>query len=399
MKLCVVGRGDLQLFPPLEGGSNKIFYTLKYVSLAGVRVYYVTSEHPYYFEVYRGKFRKKPYPPKLRKKVDMERIKDLIAKVFGIPRDETILYHPIFNLQLLRRVLYVVRKEKPDIAQAEFLGFSFPLILSRLMYGLPFILVEHNIECVRMREIFPKFRRGLLFAKIIEFFLGIMCNAIVAAIEEDKERLKQLGVRGSKIFVIPHGVEVSKFSNSSGEWVRKRLGLRYITLMFHGVLGYKPNLWAVRFISKRLVPFLRKKRVKFHVLVVGKYPPADINEEEMIFTGAVKKIEDFIAASDIALVPLKAGGGMRIKVLEYFASGKPVIATQKGVEGFGVKDGKELLIANLDKFPERVLELISSRKLREKLGSNAFRFVQAYDWKNVAKMYVSVYEKILEMRV
>ena len=396
MKICVVGRGDLQLFPPMEGGSNKIFYTLKYLSLSGAKVFYVTSEHPYYFEIKNGKFKRKNYPKYLRKPIDMEKIKKRIRKIFGIPMEEAILYHPFLNFHLLRKVLYVNRKENPDVFQAEFIGFSFPLVAIKLLYRKPIVLVEHNIEAVRMKSIFPKFKRGTTIAKFLEIFLSELSDVVITSTLEDKKRLSNFGIDESKIIIIPHGVEISKFRKGKRKKIRKKLSLKYKTLIFHGTLSYKPNLWAVNFILSKVIPYLRKRKINFQVLIVGNYPPKKVNEKNVIFSGGVKNLEDYIAAGDIALVPLKAGGGMRIKILEYFASRKPVITTKKGIEGIPAKNG-EAIISSLKNFPYAVYKAIKTDGLG-KMVEDAFEFVKQYDWKIVGKKYIKIHNTLLEMK-
>jgi len=395
MKICIVGRGDLQLFPPLEGGSNKIYYTLKYLSLKGIKVFYVSSEHPFYFEVFKGNVKKKPYPSSLSKPVDIEQIKKIIRELLGIPSEECILYHPLFNTQLVKKLMYVVRKERPQLIQAEFIGFAFPAAVVKFLFGLPVILVEHNVECLRIKEIFPQFKRGLLFSKLIEVALNKVSDVVITSTVEDKMRLTSLGIKKSKIVVIPHGVEVKKFEKGNGRKIRKKLNLHGTVLIFHGVLSYKPNLWAVKYIANHLIPYLRKKRVDFSVLIVGNYPPPDIKEREIVFTGVVNNLQDYIDAADIAIVPLIAGGGMRIKILEYFAAKKPVVSTPKGIEGIHVENFKHAIITPLDEFPKYVYELIKNKKLRNYLVKNAFEFVKDFDWKKITEGYLDAFRRVL----
>jgi len=133
--------------------------------------------------------------------------------------------------------------------------------------------------------------------------------------------------------------------------------------------------------------------IKAKLLAVGDYPP-NIKNPNIIFTGAVKNLPDYIDAADIAVVPIKAGGGMRMKILEYFAAKKPVISTKKGIEGIQVKNGREVIITNIENFPKEIARLIKLKNLRKKLVKNAFKFVQAYDWGNICKKYVEIYKEL-----
>ena len=117
---------------------------------------------------------------------------------------------------------------------------------------------------------------------------------------------------------------------------------------------------------------------------------------DIIFTGVVRNLPQYIAAADIAVVPLTAGGGMRMKILEYFAAGKPVVSTRKGVEGIPAKNGREIIVTKIGNFGDAIERLIKSKRLREKIGKNARNFVKDYDWGKICKKYIDVYKQILK---
>jgi glycosyltransferase involved in cell wall biosynthesis len=390
----MVSRGDLSLFPPTQGASVKLYFTAKFLSLLGHKVFFVTAENKKYFEVENGVFKEKKYPVLIAESHLTNAIRKTLLKL-GIPSDIHVLYHPLINFKLWFKTLYVTLKEKVDILQAEFTAFAIPVIFTKLLTGIPVSLVEHNVESFQLPEITKLEKRGKRLIEFMEKLSCRLCDFIIVIIKEEKDRLKNLGVDENKIYVIPHGVELSKYKKLNGKKIREKYNLKHPTLIFHGALSYKPNRDAVRIIAKKILPKLEKK-IKFHVLIIGDSPPSGFNNKNMIFTGAVKNLQDYIDAADVAIVPLKVGGGLRMKILEYFAAKKPVISTEKGAEGISVKNGKEIIIAKIDDFPSQIIKLIKSRKIRDKMTKNAFKFVQAYDWRLICEEYIKLYSIIIK---
>jgi glycosyltransferase involved in cell wall biosynthesis len=392
MKICVVSRGDLPLFPPTQGASVKLFYTLKTLSELGIKMYFLTAENYYYFEVRNGKFIKRNYP-KLIAKSPIRIHHKLFLSWLGIPNDIFVLYHPLVNFMLLLKLFYVVLKEKIDLIQAEFTAFGIPALFVKLFTFKPVILVEHNVESFQL----PKVTNlSLIGRKIVKFVERIVCafsDRIVVMCREEKRRLLNLKVNKDKIFIIPHGVDLKLYKNLNSEKIRKKYGLRFPTLVFHGTYSYKPNYEAIKTIVEEIFPRLRKWGIKTKLLAMGNFPPHDIKDSDIIFTGAVENLADYIGAGDIAVVPIQAGGGIRMKILEYFAAKKPVVSTFKGAEGIPAKNGKEIILTKIGDFPRQIARLVKSSKLRKKLIENAYEFVQDYEWKNIGQKYIELYKR------
>jgi glycosyltransferase involved in cell wall biosynthesis len=285
-------------------------------------------------------------------------------------------------------------KEKVDLIQAEFTAFSIPALFVKLFTYRPVVLVEHNVESFQLPAVTSLSSKGI---KFVRFFEKLVCNLsdrVVVMCEEEKKKLRRLGVREKKIFIIPHGVDLKLYKNLNSKEIKKKYGLKFPTLIFHGTFSYKPNYDAIKKIAEEIIPELRKRGVKAKVLAIGNFPPKDIKAQEIIFTGPVKNLPKYISAGDIAIVPIEAGGGIRMKILEYFAAKKPVISTPKGIEGIPAKNGKEAIITSISEFPKQIMMLLKSKKLRKKLEENASNFVQEYDWKKICEKYVKMYKEL-----
>lgn len=395
MKVCIISRGDLSLFPPTQGASYKLFYTLKALSEAGVEVYFVTAEDEFYYRVEGGKFEKKPYPSLLRNS-KLKPFQKRLLSLIGIPHDIYPIYHPLVNFKLWLRLFYVARKEKIDIIQAEFTTFAIPAILVKLLTGIPVCLVEHNVESFQIPQITEIRERGEKLVRFVEKNVCNISDSVIAITEEDKRRLQLIGVKKEKIKVIPFGVDLKAYNVKRSEIskIKKKLKLKFPTLVFHGTYSYKPNLDAVKFLSQVVMPHLRKKKIKAKLLAIGDFPPKDIKEKDVIFTGVVENLPTYLKAADIAVVPIVAGGGMRIKILEYFAAQIPVVSTSFGAEGIPVRDGEEIVIAKLKDFPEKVKKLIKEKRLREMIKRRAFLFIKGWEWKKIIEKYIEVYREL-----
>jgi glycosyltransferase involved in cell wall biosynthesis len=132
-------------------------------------------------------------------------------------------------------------------------------------------------------------------------------------------------------------------------------------------------------------------------MLVGKNPPK-ITHPNIITTGFVENLDEHIAAADIGLVPLLKGGGTRIKILEYMASGKAVVSTLKGAEGLNLQNGAEILLTEYpdSKFVDLVLKLIEDGSLRKSMGVKAKEKAELlYDWAKTAEKAVEIYSKLV----
>jgi glycosyltransferase involved in cell wall biosynthesis len=120
-------------------------------------------------------------------------------------------------------------------------------------------------------------------------------------------------------------------------------------------------------------------------------------EPSIIVTGSVADVRPYLAAASVMVVPLLQGGGTRLKILEAFAAGCPVVSTAKGAEGIKARDGEHLLIRNeVEELVAGVCQLWSNRSLREKLASSAYELVQAkYSWQAVGRKIELAVQKLL----
>lgn len=399
------------------GAQDRILNFAKNLSKEGGTVYLVDRlmnksissliiDDDKYYIVKNGELKEKPYPlfarfllPGLIKRVQMALL-FFLKSIFGLSEGWKHI-SDAFDLQLLVKLFFVCKREKVDIIQSESPIPMIPSFLVKKILGVPLILDAHNIEQINIKRMGGN---RLLIASLgkLEKFCCRVSSAIFVVSNVDKEVLISWGVPAEKITVIPNSVDINIFSPKvDGEKIRRKYQLQNFTLMFHGILSYLPNREAVSTLVNKILPSVLERYPNTRLLIVGKNPP-QVSHPNVIVTGFVEDLPQYIAAADVGVVPLLKGGGTRIKVLEYMACGKPVVSTEIGAEGIQLKHGRDILISksvNSD-FVDLICRLCEDKALREKLGNNARKRVEAlYSWKKSARRAISVHRCLASKRV
>lgn len=255
---------------------------------------------------------------------------------------------------------------------------SLILIFLRLLLPKIKIIIDaHNIE-----YLVQKFKRGY-FAAMFTFFLEKLAfniaDIIFSVSEKDKKLIRRLTKK--KIEVFPNGVDVRVFIGSKKcSYLKNFKPL----LVFHGLIGYKPNEEAVKFLVD-ILSILRRKIFNLHLLIFG--PGSEkINGDGIISLGELsfKEIPRILRTCDIAALPIFHGSGTRLKVLEYMAAGIPFVATRKAVEGIDLESPKNFLLAEKrNEFVNSIVKLLRNKHLARNIRRNNLLHVKKYDWKRI----------------
>jgi len=197
-----------------------------------------------------------------------------------------------------------------------------------------------------------------------------------------------------RVSVVENGVDCHRFQPLPEEPASN-------DILFTGVLAYPPNADAVRFFCREILPRVRRDVPEARFLIVGQEPPKDILSlanpgSVMIFDG-VADVIPYYRRTRLSVVPLRAGGGTRLKVLESMALGRAVVSTTIGCEGIEVAHGRELLIADeAAAFARHVVSLLRDGQLRCELTARARRAMEvAYDWPHLAAKQFHAYTSLL----
>lgn len=212
--------------------------------------------------------------------------------------------------------------------------------------------------------------------------------------EADRQLLINVNPR-LKVDVIPNGVDIEKYQPLPlpPEEVPP-------SLMFIGSMAYPPCIDAVLYFCSDILPLIRQAITPIELWIVGRNPPTEVRElngNGVHVTGVVEDVVPYYQQSTVCVVPLRAAGGTRLKILEAMALGRPVVSTTIGCEGLDVIDGKHLLIADTpDQFAEITVRLLHDRQLYQYISANGRQVVEAhYGWDKIAERLMNVYQDMV----
>jgi glycosyltransferase involved in cell wall biosynthesis len=206
--------------------------------------------------------------------------------------------------------------------------------------------------------------------------------------EDDAERLRREYAPRVPLHVIPNGIDTDYYSRIRARGLRVQRDV--ITLLFVGSFWYEPNRIAAELLLDEIVPDVRaRSAAEVRLVLVGAAPsPAMLASKDpgLMLAGRVPDVRPYLSAADAIVVPLRQGGGTRLKLLEAFAACRPVVATAKGAEGIDVRDGEHLLVRESPaEIAAAVIRLRRDPGLGERLTSCAYQLVaDRYSWTALA---------------
>jgi glycosyltransferase involved in cell wall biosynthesis len=241
-----------------------------------------------------------------------------------------------------------------------------------------------------------RIRRGLTWWKFTHFLRHLTRSFERTTVVSDVEleHLREMNCDPSAIRVIPNGVE------------RDALGRRNTPrpgrLIYPGAITYSANLDAVRYFVDDIFPLVRARRGDASFTVTGATGHIDLSSFSdrgpVSFTGRVNDISHVIGQSSVCVVPLRIGGGTRLKILQAMALGTPVVTTTKGAEGLEVTPETDILIGDTPStFAAQVLRVLDDFVLRARLATNGRRLVERlYTWDRIGSQFEDVLSEAQE---
>ena len=215
---------------------------------------------------------------------------------------------------------------------------------------------------------------------------------VVCVSDADASALQQLD-SSMTAHVIPNGVDTDFYRR---EQVTP-LDLPPHALVFTGTMDFRPNVDAMLWFAQEVLPLIKSHVSDVRVYIVGQRPHARLDvlraDQAIMITGAVDDTRPYITAADVYIVPLRMGGGTRLKLLEAFSLQAPIVSTTLGAEGFEVTSGEQLLLADDPAaFARSIEELLADRVRARTLGAAGRSLVvQRYDWRGIVPKFEEVY--------
>jgi glycosyltransferase involved in cell wall biosynthesis len=262
---------------------------------------------------------------------------------------------------------------------------------ARLVGGVPRVLEELEVAYIleqytRQSRGLRRLRSWLTWRKHRAYVAGLLRDFAACSVVSARELayVRPLAPPEMPIAVIPNGADVE---GCEGSWGAPDTD----TLIYPGALSFDANYDAMAHFLGDSFPLIKAARPEVRLRITGKaeleqrasLPPA----ADVEFTGYVPDVRPLVARSWCEIVPLRKGGGTRLKILEALALGTPVVSTSKGAEGLNLEDGRHLLIADSPAdFAATTLQLLSRPELRSQLslaGRQAVR--ERYDWRVIGR--------------
>ena len=300
------------------------------------------------------------------------------------------------NREFAERAKQIAAEWKPDIIQAE--SHVMGQYLERKMIGPRTILVEHEpgaaaaADRCRMYNGLPGFlyQRDLMMWKQFEKTVLGNADAVVAFTARDAAVLRELAP-ATRIEVLPIGTVSPQQPPGTASSVE---------LLFVGNYIHPPNVDAALRLGKNIFPQVQREIPEARLVLAGANPPPslrDLEGQHVTVPGLVPDLAPVLRRAAVVAVPLRYGGGIRVKVLEALAAGKAVVASRLAVEGVPVLDGEHVLIAETDaEFASAIRSLLGDPVRRSRIAANAREWAVAnLGWERIVAGHEALYESLL----
>ena len=343
-------------------------------------------------------------------------------EVKSLARFETVFVNT--QLHPIKAIIYLIRNQSYNIARFTSSGYQkkvikllqtqhYDAVLMEGIYLAPYLAAirkhapqtpvfmrTHNIEHIIWQRLAKEEKNPIkgLYLKILaqqfkayEEQMLPQFDGIVPISPIDAEELKRMGYQ-QKMFVLPAGVDTGSFHFSLPDTQTKP------TLYFIGSLDWLPNRQGLVWLMNEVLPIVRNTMPDVQLFIAGRNAPADflkLQSTGVTIVGEVPNAINFMKEHTVMVVPLFSGSGMRVKIIEAMALGKPIIATSIAAEGIAYTDGKNLLIADTPKvFAQNIITLLKNTDYCKQISLNARNFaIQNHDNRILVKKLIDFFNE------
>jgi glycosyltransferase involved in cell wall biosynthesis len=407
MKILMV-TGSLP-YPPHQGGALRVYGLMRGLRKAGHKITLLSFHDGETAEAETSPLKKYcqqivTVPPPRR--TVAERLRDLVlTRQADIARR---LYSPAFRDQLFA----LLDAATYDLVQFEGIEAACYLPEVRAKYPqLKLCYDAFNAEAALQRVIYEVDRadQSRWLAALYSYIqVGRIANyerelcqkadLVVAVSTEDAQVLAAYRADG-RVPVVPNGIDAAEY-DSRTETKTERIDLPENALVFTGKMDYRPNVDAVIWFVREVLPHIREELPDAKLYVVGQKPHARLeglrDQDGVEITGWVKDVRPFLWSAGVYVAPLRMGSGTRLKILEAMAAGCSVVATSTAASGLDADARRCMVIADDPKqMAVKIVELLESRTLRSVKGVTAQAYVKlTYDWSVLVPKLLEAYRGI-----
>jgi glycosyltransferase involved in cell wall biosynthesis len=286
-----------------------------------------------------------------------------------------------------------------DVAVCDFLSASlnFPRTSTT-----PCVLFQHNVESVLWRrqaahEPHPLKRLAFTLEawKMDRYERATVKRFPHVVAVSDRDRAEMTAMTdASRLSVVPTGVDVTAYRMAAGHDSDRP------DVMFLGSMDWEANVDAVEHFCRDVWPAVRQAVPSARFRIVGRNPHprvAKLASASVEVTGTVPSVIDYLRDAAVVVVPLRVGGGTRLKIFEAMAAGRAVVSTSIGAEGLDVVSGSDLVLADDDAgFASAVIDLLRDGDQRRALGHAAAESAARYDWPQVAATFEEILRRAIQ---
>ncbi len=387
-------------YPPASGGQIRTLYLLKYLaqnhSITLVSLYkdedekkYAKHLESYCSAIYLCKRPKKPW-----------QLGNILKAVFS---DLPFLIVRNYSKEAVAKIKELLDTQEFDVIHAE----TFYIMPHIEETHVPVLLVEQTIEY----KVYQHFIRSLPMIMRLPLKLDILklkhwekhywekADLVATVSEFDKNEIQHI-VPSIEPEIIPNGAGDEMFVTQLPHKDTSKP-----QLLFLGNFYWLQNVEAAQYLITKVFPMLHERIPHLDLLIAGQNADEKLNattHEHIkivnLESGDEQAVKDLYHSATVFIAPIFGPGGTRLKILASMAAGLPVISTDVGVEGLGIKDGVHFLIAqNPEEFVEKTVEIIQNKTLYANIQKAAFEVVKEhFSWKAIAKKLENVYKDLIE---
>lgn len=303
-----------------------------------------------------------------------------------------------FSSHEVRRLLKEwLGENRFEAAVCDFLSVSlnFPAALET-----PTVLFQHNVESAlwrRQAQHEPNFIKRILFkleaAKMTGYERAAVkrFHHVIAVSEHDREQMSAM-TDLSRISVVPTGVDLKQYTAEPQASATEKL------IIFVGSMDWEANIDGVNYFCREIWPSVKKRVPDARLRIVGRNPHARVKRwanDSIEVTGTVPSVVEHYRQAAVNIVPLRIGGGTRLKIYEAMATGKATVSTSIGAEGLDVEDGRDILLADTAaSFSDSIAKLLTDDSLRQRIETAAAHKAAQYDWAMIADRFEETLSRV-----
>jgi polysaccharide biosynthesis protein PslH len=400
-----------KLLPVQNGGNIRTYHVLRYLS----------ARHELTFYSYYGGAPDPHYERDLQQQLPgavavCTGKRELSGAARGLDYVAHLSAHPPYAVSrfahapVQKQLQTWFRERRFDVAVCDFLdaAVNFPGSLS-----IPSVLFQHNVESEIWRRHADtagnpakKMMYRMEFRKMLRYERAAVCKfQHVIAVSENDRSLMTRWVDGDRVTVVPTGVDLAHYRpDPAASDVNASAPL----ITFVGAMDWEPNVDGVEYFCSQVWPSIKAEVPQARFRIVGRNPDRRVQkwasnstngDGSIEVTGRVPSIVEHLRQSAVVIVPLRIGGGTRLKIYEAMATAKAVVSTTVGAEGLDVHHGRDIILADDSRsFAQAVIMLLRDPELRRRYERAAAETAARYDWPAIGERFSDVLRSVAEKK-